>query len=74
MSDEIFKGAAEALMQPDRRMQKCSNCLAWKPKPNQATPIFGGCARSGKTTLHYGDVAYVHYTTDLQSCSAWEPK
>jgi hypothetical protein len=52
----------------------CSNCLAWKPKPNQSHPIFGGCARSGKTTLHYGDVAYVHYTTDLQCCSAWEPK
>ncbi len=52
----------------------CSTCIAWKPKKNQADPIWGGCARAGTTTLHYGDVAYNHYTTDLQSCSAWEPK
>ncbi len=52
----------------------CSNCIAWKPKPNQAHPIFGGCARSGKSTTHYGDTVYIHYTTDLQSCSAWESK
>lgn len=55
-------------------LRQCSTCVAWKLKPNQAAPIFGGCARSGKTTLHYGDTAYNHYTTDLQSCSAWEAK
>ena len=50
----------------------CATCVAWKPKPNQDhPPIFGGCARGGTTTLHYGDKAYNHYTTDLQSCSAW---
>ncbi len=52
----------------------CATCIAWKPKRNQSPAIFGGCARSGTTTLHYGDVAYNHYTTDLQSCSAWEAK
>ena len=53
---------------------RCSTCVAWKLKPNQAAPIFGGCARSGTTTLHYGTTAYNHYTTDLQSCSAWEAR
>ena len=58
-----------------RNAKQCANCVAWKPKKNQANPItWGGCARAGTTTLHYGDVAYNHYTTDLQSCSAWEPK
>ena len=67
--------ALEHLVPPAETLPNtCSSCRAWKPKPNQAMPIFGGCARSGKTTLHYGDTAYVHYTTDLQSCSAWEPK
>ena len=55
-------------------LMNCGNCIAWKLKPNQVAPIFGGCARSGTTTLHYGTTAYNHYTTDLQSCSAWEPK
>lgn len=66
---------SEAKPMAETLPKTCSNCIAWKPKPNQINPpIFGGCARSGKTTLHYGDVAYVHYTTDLQCCSAWEPK
>ncbi len=68
---EIFAHVAEVKL-----MQRgtCADCAAWKPKRNQTAPLFGGCARGGTTTLHYGDVAYNHYTTDLTSCSAWEPK
>jgi hypothetical protein len=57
-----------------REVGLCVDCAAWKPKKNQAVAIFGGCARAGTTTTHYGDSTYNHYTTDLQSCSAWEPK
>lgn len=71
-----FSPAAIQKMPPLKptMVRNCASCLAWMPKPNQSAPIFGGCARGGKTTLHYGDTAYNHYTTDLQSCSAWEPK
>lgn len=57
---------------PARVPKCCSNCLAWRPKKNQMQPIFGGCARGGQTTTHYGDTQFNHYTTDLQSCSLWE--
>lgn len=75
-SREKLMGSAPVRTPPSEPavIKGCGTCIAWKPKPNQHSPIFGGCARSGKTTLHYGDAAYNHYTTDLQSCSAWEAK
>ena len=57
-----------------RVVRKCGNCLAWRPKKNQQVQIFGGCEHGGRTTTHYGDTHYNHYTTDLQICSAWEQK
>ncbi len=72
--DDVAKDVRANLGYVEPDPKTCASCAAWKPKPNQHPTIFGGCARGGKTTLHYGDVAYSHYTTDLQSCSAWEPK
>lgn len=74
MKSEVPSISTAHTMPAQRSVQICATCLAWKVKPNQSAPIFGGCARSGKTTLHYGDTAYNHYTTDLQCCSAWEAK
>lgn len=54
--------------------RKCGNCSAWRPKKNQTQVIFGGCARGGQITTHYGDAMYNHYTTDTSCCSAWETK
>jgi hypothetical protein len=50
----------------------CKNCIAWMPNRNEANPFMGGCARSGQTTLHYGDTAYKLMTTDQTSCSMFE--
>lgn len=50
---------------------KCSNCLSWRPEVGIP---FGGCAKSGLTTTHYGETRYVHYTPDGASCSAFEAK
>lgn len=73
-ADECLSIASRIVEDINDGRRQCSTCVAWKLKTNQSAPVFGGCARSGKTTLHYGDVAYNHYTTDLQSCSAWEAK
>jgi hypothetical protein len=61
---------ASAAVSPETKI--CKNCLAWKPNRTEASPFMGGCARSGQTTLHYGDTAYKLMTTDLQSCSMFE--
>jgi hypothetical protein len=58
---------------PDNRVA-CVNCMAWRPNPAQANQVFGGCAKSGQTTTHFGDTRYVHYTPDLSSCSYFERK
>lgn len=50
---------------------KCSNCLSWRAEVGIP---FGGCAKSGLTTTHYGETRYVHYTPDGASCSAFEAK
>jgi hypothetical protein len=48
----------------------CRSCVAWAQLKDR--PMFGGCARGGKTTTRWGDDAYNFYTTDQQTCSAFE--
>lgn len=62
--------APKPVQEPDTGI--CKDCVAWKPNRNDLNPFFGGCARSGQITLHYGDTAYKLITTDLQSCSRFE--
>jgi hypothetical protein len=52
-------------------VNRCGDCSAWRP---EAAIPFGGCAKSGLTTTHYGETRYVHYTPDGASCSAFEAK
>lgn len=54
----------------------CANCVAWikDDRDQNCRAAFAGCARTGKTTSSGGEDRFVHYTTDLQTCSLWEAK
>ena len=54
----------------------CSTCAAWvrDERDQLVKAAFGGCAKTGKTTSGFGEDRYVHYTTDTQHCSQWQPK
>lgn len=63
-------------MAKDAARKDCSTCLAWvrESRDLNAVAAFGGCARAGKTTSSYGEDRYLHYTTDVTTCSLWQPK
>lgn len=68
--------AINALSKVPQPVYSCATCTAWvrDDRDQYVKGAFGGCARSGKTTSTYGEDRFVHYTTDTNSCSMWEPK
>lgn len=65
------EAVSQTIIMADPSPPHCGKCAAWRPEP---TGIFGGCAKSGKTTSHYGESRFVHYTPDGAVCSAFQPK
>lgn len=63
--------AEPGVIEPVEVARVCANCRSWHP---EHASTFGGCAKTGLTTTHYGETRYVHYTPDGASCSAFEAK
>lgn len=51
----------------------CGNCLAWVTPRDSGLPFYGGCAKSGQETVHYGDIKFRLYTPNsMPGCRAWQ--